>query len=102
MKIANQKLSEKMMNHLCESYTAGIRRITIKNHMKTTCSQHDFLAAVNCYAQDKLTKNQIELNEQIMTAHCNNLLTRTKEKCVIPSRAIPLGHIAKKANQSAK
>ena len=63
MKIANQKLSEKMMNHLCESYTAGIRRTAIKNHMKTTCSQHDFLAAVNCYAQDKLTKNQIELNE---------------------------------------
>ena len=36
--------------------------------MKATCSQHGFLVVVDRCVQDELTRQEIELNKQNMTA----------------------------------
>ena len=66
-----------MINQLCDSFTAEIRKTAIDDQMKIICIEQKFLNAILCYVKNESNKN-LE-SEENMRKRCMKILIQIKK-----------------------
>ena len=67
-----------MINQLCDSFTAEIRKTAINNQIKIICTEQKFLNIILHYIKNEFNSQNLKSEENIRT-RCMKILTQIKE-----------------------